>query len=136
MFIDRMLEAGGNIKYIQMYLAWREEQESIKMSEEKSASAQQQSESLLALEDKKHANALELIQAQTQKDSEIDTVKSQNRSNESDNRYKNESELKALIGEQDYNKLVEQAKVDKDKILTQGAVNLTGNGGGNNEKKK
>ncbi len=136
MFIDRMLESGGNIKYVQMYLAWREEQESIKMEEQKAASSQQQSESLLALEDKKHANALELIGAQTQKDSEIDNVKSLNRSKESDNRYKNESELKTLIGEQEYSKLVEQAKVDKDKILTQGVVNLTGNGGENNEKKK
>ena len=136
MFIDRMLESGGNIKYVQMYLAWREEQESIKMEEQKAASSQQQSDSLLALEDKKHANALELIGAQTQKDSEIDNVKSLNRSKESDNRYKNESELKTLIGEQEYSKLVEQAKVDKDKILTQGVVNLTGNGGENNEKKK
>jgi hypothetical protein len=108
-FIERQVEY-GNIKYAQIYLAWKEQQADENRRLEAQQNSQTQGEILERQEYVKGENQRALIQAQTEGEIQIETAKSQLRMSESDNRYGNEEAMKRGVSEADMRKTL--AEID------------------------
>ncbi len=135
-FIENTIEGGGNLKYVQMYLAWREEQEYDKAEQSKQAAIEQQGQQIMAQQQASREADMEMVGAEAQGDIAVETAKSELRQGESDNKYKNDAILEGVKSNKEMQKNVQQGQIDQEKQLTQGLVQIGTQNQNNNQQKR
>lgn len=121
-FIDRMVSSGGNLKYVQVYMAWREKQEGEKAQVERMQAQELQGRQAQELEAQKHQNFMEQNQAILEREVAVETAKSNLRSEESNNRHSNEMESKQVDKEAETEKVDAQGRNKIEEILNKSLV--------------
>lgn len=111
-FIERQVET-GNLKYAQIYLAWREQQEDDKRRAESQENSQVQGEIMERQEYVKGENQRALVEAEKDKEIAIEDAKSQFRMRESDNRFGNEGEVKRTATEAELQKTLAEIEAKR-----------------------